>query len=152
MRLHFLNDVKNDSGSTQKSIITPITTSLKSKLTCKLINRIPVSLLLISSLPGPALKMHVQSLGKPRNSTLILKALPGKLGIKRHLPSILYLSGYHILYHLLNDRATKICWHTFLKFGWDNKSLAYDSYFFPINYKFSFHQSYTCIEMLKYAF
>ena len=33
----------------------------------KLINRIPVSRLLISSLPGLALRMHVESLGKPRD-------------------------------------------------------------------------------------
>ena len=39
----------------------------------KLINRIPGSRLLISSLP-----------------TSVLKALPGKLDIKRHSPSILY--------------------------------------------------------------
>ena len=33
----------------------------------KLINRIPGSGLLISSLPGSALRMHVESLGKPRD-------------------------------------------------------------------------------------
>ena len=55
-------------------------------------NRIPGSCLLISSLPGLALRMHVKSLGKPRDSTSILKALPGKLYIKRHSPSILYVS------------------------------------------------------------
>ena len=33
----------------------------------KLINRIPGSRLLISSLPGSALRTHVVSLGKPRN-------------------------------------------------------------------------------------
>ena len=32
----------------------------------KLINRIPGSTLLISSLPGSALRRHVESLGKPR--------------------------------------------------------------------------------------
>ena len=47
----------------------------------KLINRIPGLRLLISSLPGSALRTHV------------LKALPGKLDIKRHSPSILYVSG-----------------------------------------------------------
>ena len=46
----------------------------------KLISRIPGSRLLISSLPGSALRTHVES----------LKALPGKLDIKRHSPSILY--------------------------------------------------------------
>ena len=49
----------------------------------KLVNRISGSLLLISSFPGLALRMHVESLGK---------ALPGKLDIKRHSPSILYVS------------------------------------------------------------
>ena len=48
----------------------------------KLINGIPGSRLLISSLPGSA------SLAM---STSILKALPGKLDIKRHSPSILYV-------------------------------------------------------------
>ena len=33
----------------------------------KLINRIPRSRLLISSLPGSALRMHVESLGKARD-------------------------------------------------------------------------------------
>ena len=33
----------------------------------ELIDRIPGSLLLISSLPGLALRMHVESLGKPRD-------------------------------------------------------------------------------------
>ena len=33
----------------------------------KLINRIPGSRLLISSLPGSALRMHVESLGKPHD-------------------------------------------------------------------------------------
>ena len=44
-----------------------IVASLKSESTCKLINRIPGSRLLISSLPGFALRMHVESLGKPRD-------------------------------------------------------------------------------------
>ena len=57
----------------------------------KLINRIPGSRLFISSLPGSALKTHVESLGKLAMSTSVLKALPGKLDIKRHSPSILYV-------------------------------------------------------------
>ena len=48
----------------------------------KLINRIPGLCLLISSLPGSA------SLAM---STSVLKALPGKLDIKRHSPSTLYI-------------------------------------------------------------
>ena len=58
----------------------------------KLINKIPGSRLLISSLPGSALRTHVESLGKPAMSTSVLKALPGKLDTKRHSPSILYVS------------------------------------------------------------
>ena len=53
----------------------------------KLINRILGSHLLISSLPGSASRTHVELLGKPR----LLEALPGKLDIKSHSPSILYL-------------------------------------------------------------
>ena len=48
MTLHFLNDVA----------------SLKRETIGKLINRIPGSRLLISSLPGSALRMHVESLGE----------------------------------------------------------------------------------------
>ena len=59
----------------------------------KLINRIPGLRLLISSLPGSALRTHVESLGKPRDVNKHLKALPGNLDIKRHSPSILYISA-----------------------------------------------------------
>ena len=45
-------------------IIAP---SLKSETKGKLINRIPGSRLLISSLPGSAVRRHVESLGKPRD-------------------------------------------------------------------------------------
>ena len=44
-----------------------IIASLKSETMGKLINRIPGPPLLISSLPGLALKMHVEWLGKPRH-------------------------------------------------------------------------------------
>ena len=57
----------------------------------KLINRIPGSCLLMSSLPGSASRRHVKRLGKPLDSTSILEALPGKLDVKRYSPSILYL-------------------------------------------------------------
>ena len=56
-----LNDVANDAKSRQKSMI-----SLKSETVDKLINRIPVSRLLISSLPGLASRRNIESLGKPR--------------------------------------------------------------------------------------
>ena len=66
MTLHFLNDVANDAESTQKSKNYVIIASLIECLTIgKLINRIPGSRLLISSLPGSALRMHVELLGKP---------------------------------------------------------------------------------------
>ena len=44
-----------------------IIASLKSETVGKLINRIPGSRLLISSLPGSAMRTHVKSLGKPRD-------------------------------------------------------------------------------------
>ena len=44
-----------------------IIASLKSESVGKLINRIPGSRVLVSSLPGSALRMHVDSLGKPRD-------------------------------------------------------------------------------------
>ena len=58
----------------------------------KQINRIPGPRLLLSSLPGSALRVHVELLGKPRDAICILKALLGILYIKRHSPCILYLS------------------------------------------------------------
>ena len=58
----------------------------------KLINRIPGLRLLISNLPGSALRTHDQSLGKPRDVNKHSQRLPGKLDIKRHSPSILYIS------------------------------------------------------------
>ena len=42
-----------------------IIASLKSETVGKLVNRIPGSRLLISSLPGSALRTHVESLCKP---------------------------------------------------------------------------------------
>ena len=67
MTLHVLNDVANDAESTQKSTSYVIIASSESKTIGKLINRIPGSRLLISSLPGSALRTHVESLGKPRD-------------------------------------------------------------------------------------
>ena len=48
----------------------------------KLINRIPGSRLLISSLPGSALRRHVDRPASLMMSTSVLKALPGKLDTK----------------------------------------------------------------------
>ena len=44
-----------------------IIASSKSETMGKLINRIPDSRLLISSLPGTAMRMHVELLGKPQD-------------------------------------------------------------------------------------
>ena len=65
MTLHFLNDVPNDAESTKQIENHVIIASLKSESVGKLINKIPGSRLLISSLPGLALPTHVESLGKP---------------------------------------------------------------------------------------
>ena len=91
MTLHVLNEGAIDAKLTQKTIITSIIASLKSELTCKLINRIPGSRLFVSNLPGSGLRINVELLGKPRSSTIILKALHGKLDVKIHPPSILYI-------------------------------------------------------------
>ena len=62
MTLHFLNDVANDAVKINTNIKKyVIIASWKGKL----INRIPGSHLLISSLPSSALRTHVESLGKP---------------------------------------------------------------------------------------
>ena len=66
-KLHFLNDVANDAESTQKLKNYAIIASLKSETVCYLINRIQGSRILILSLPGSALRTHVESLGKPRD-------------------------------------------------------------------------------------
>ena len=57
----------------------------------KLINRIPGSRFLVSSLPGSALRTHMNRSASLAMSTSVRKALPGKLDIKRHSPSILYV-------------------------------------------------------------
>ena len=67
MTLHFLIDVAINAESTEKSLKYVIIASLESETIGKLINRIPGARLLISSLPGSALRMHVESLGKPRD-------------------------------------------------------------------------------------
>ena len=85
----------------------------------KLIKRIPGSRILVSNLTGSALRTRVGSLSKQaltkssqvnfiskdthlvfsisqqasQCQTSVLKALPSKLHIKRHLPSILYISA-----------------------------------------------------------
>ena len=68
MTLHFLNDVANGAESTKIENYI-IIASLKSETMGKVINRIriPGSHLLISGLPGSALRTNVESLGKPRD-------------------------------------------------------------------------------------
>ena len=63
----------------------------------KLIDIIPGLLLLVLSSPGSASRTRVESLHKPRDSTSVLKALPGKLDIKRHSPSILYVFVFDLV-------------------------------------------------------
>ena len=78
-----------------------IISSLKSKL----INRIPGLHLLISSLPGLAMRKHDESLGKPCNSTSVLEALPGTVDIKILSPSFLCILttlapiGTHLVFY-----------------------------------------------------
>ena len=55
-----------------------------------LINEIPGLFLLISSLPGSALRTHVDRSASLAMSTSVLKALPGKLDIKRHSPYLVF--------------------------------------------------------------
>ena len=71
MALHFLDNLVFDIESTRKHIIIA---SLKSEPTCKLINIIAGSRFFISSLPGSALKKHLELLDKPCNATTILEA------------------------------------------------------------------------------
>ena len=66
-----------------------IFSSLKGETTGKLINRIPGSRLLISRLLEHLLNRQA-SLASLAMSTSVLKALPGKLDIKRLEPGILY--------------------------------------------------------------
>ena len=88
--LHFLNKIKTKIDN------YVIIASLKSEPMGKLITRMPGSRLLMSSLPCAASRMHVKSLYKPCDSTSVLKALPGKLDIKRHSSSILYANKSYI--------------------------------------------------------
>ena len=66
LTLHFLNDVADDAESIKNRKLRKIA-SLKSETMGKLINRIPGLRLLISSLPGSALRTLAESLGKPRD-------------------------------------------------------------------------------------
>ena len=61
------NDDANDAESIKKIANDAIMTCLTSETMGKLINRIPGSCLLISSLPGSASRTHVELLGKHRD-------------------------------------------------------------------------------------
>ena len=74
MTLHFFNDVAYDAESTQTSKLRHNRFEESSTMG-KLINRIPGSRLLISSLPGSALRTHVESLGKPRDVNMRSQSL-----------------------------------------------------------------------------
>ena len=65
MTLHFLNEIANDAKYKNRNNV--IIASLKSQTVGKLINRKPGLRLLIPSLPGSALRTHVESLGKPHD-------------------------------------------------------------------------------------
>ena len=67
MTLHFFNDVANDAESIQNQKLRHNRCLEEWSTMGKLISRIPGSRLLISSLPGSALRTHVESLGKPRD-------------------------------------------------------------------------------------
>ena len=54
--------------------------------------RILIEYLLISSLPGKALRMLVDITRLAERSTCVLKAQPGKLVIKRRKPGVLFIS------------------------------------------------------------
>ena len=75
MTLHFLNDVAYDAESTQTSKLRHNRLFEVSSTMGKLINRIPGLRLLISSLPGSALRTHVESLGKPRDVNMRSQSL-----------------------------------------------------------------------------
>ena len=64
MTVHFLNDVANDAKSTQKSIIMSYSQVLRLNQHGKPIYRISGLRLLMSSLPGSALRTHVEWLCK----------------------------------------------------------------------------------------
>ena len=82
--------------------------SLKTETIGKLINRIPDSLLLISSLQGSALRTLVESLSKPRDVNKCSQSLLGKLDIKKHSPSILYILSLCAL-HLCVELMGQYC-------------------------------------------
>ena len=92
MTLHYLNDIANDAKSTQKSIVTPYLLVWRVNQLGKLINRIPGLLLWYQVYQALLLECMLNRMASLTMSTSLPKALPGKHDIKRHSPSILYLS------------------------------------------------------------
>ena len=70
MTLHFLNDAESTQTSKLRHNCFEECSTMG-----KLINRIPSSRLLISSLPSSALRKHVESLGKPRDVNMRSQSL-----------------------------------------------------------------------------
>ena len=67
MTLLVLNGVAKDAQIDKKSTITSYSLVRRVNQLGKLINRIPGSRRLISSLPSSASRTHVESLGEPRD-------------------------------------------------------------------------------------
>ena len=134
-RCTILNDVVNDVESTRQSITTctvyVVIASLKSEPTCKL----PGSRLLISSLPGKASRMLVESLGysdikfarlsfenacwtarQASQFNMRSRSLAFKLDIRRHSSGILHLShcflyGIHVTKFVAQTRLSVLYSH-----------------------------------------
>ena len=98
MTLYFLNDVANDAESTKIENLV-IIASLKSETMGKLINRIPGLRLLISIYQAQLRERMLNCSASLAMPTSILKALPGKLDIKRYSPSILYITAQSGKFH-----------------------------------------------------
>ena len=65
--------------------------------------------LLMTSLPGKAPRMHVESRGLPSDSTCVIEAKPGKLYIKRHKYSIYQFKSWFTLQTSNYDVSIDLC-------------------------------------------
>ena len=89
----FLNQLAAASNLSRQEIDDVVSNAAMGKnFIISLTQRILGEYLFISSLPGKALRMLVESRGLPSDSSCILKAEPGKLDIKRREPGILFIS------------------------------------------------------------
>ena len=75
MTLHFSMTSQMTLNPHENTKNYVIIACLKSETMGKLINRIPDSRLLISSLPGSVLRMHVELLGKPSDVNMHSQSL-----------------------------------------------------------------------------